>query len=327
MFLPLVYLGLGFLGISGISFGFYKSFTVHKINIQIDQENQKILEQQSELLNKKNSLNKEINQLNSDILNKKLKKEELDKQLFNDTQQYQLLLETNKKIGREAMEEYQKTLDNRYNEIEIEFDSSVKLIKESYAKLQEDLMQVAAEEEKKLDKIRATRKAAQEALTREQEIKEKYEFYCLQFEKSDLNDIDTLMNIKPTLRKPRILSMLIWQTYFQKPLKELATRVLGTTNTVCGIYKITNQLNNKCYIGQSVDIAKRWAEHAKCGLGIDTPQQNKLYIAMQHDGLWNFSWELLEECSREELNNKEKFYIETYMANGFGYNSNAGVKK
>lgn len=324
MFLSLVYLGLGFLGVSGITFGIYKSLTVHKINIQIDQENLKILEQQSELLNKKNSLNKEINQLNSDILNRKLQKKELDEQLFNDAQQYQLLLETNKKIGREAMEEYQKTLDNRYNEIEFEFDSSVKLMKESYAKLQEDLMRVTAEEEKKLDKIRATRKAAQEALTREQEIKEKQEFYCLQFEKGDLNDIDALMNIKPVLRKPRILSMLIWQTYFQKPLKGLAARVLGTTNTVCGIYKITNQLDNKCYIGQSVDIAKRWAEHAKCGLGIDTPPQNKLYIAMQHDGLWNFSWELLEECPREELNEKEKFYIETYMANGFGYNSTRG---
>ena len=324
MFLPLVYLGLGFLGVGGISFGIYKSLTVHKINKQIDQENLKILEQQSELLKMKISLNKEIKQLNSDILNKKLEKQELDERLLKDAQSYTLLLETNKKISREAMAEYQKTLDNRYSEIELEFDSNVKLMKESYAKIQEDLMRVTAEEEKKLDKIRATRKAAQEALTREQEIKAKQEFYCLQFEKSDLNDIDTLMNIKSTLRKPRILSMLIWQTYFQKPLKELAARVLGTTNTVCGIYKITNQLDNKCYIGQSVDVAKRWAEHAKCGLGIDTPPQNKLYIAMQHDGLWNFSWELLEECSREELNEKEKFYIETYMANGFGYNSTRG---
>ena len=49
MFLPLVYLGLGCLGIGGISFGIYKSLTVHKINKQIDQENLKILEQQSEL--------------------------------------------------------------------------------------------------------------------------------------------------------------------------------------------------------------------------------------------------------------------------------------
>ena len=92
------------------------------------------------------SLNKEIKQLNSDILNKKLEKQELDERLLKDAQSYTILLETNKKISREAMEEYQKTLDNRYNEIELEFDSNVQLMKESYAKLQEDLMRATAEE-------------------------------------------------------------------------------------------------------------------------------------------------------------------------------------
>lgn len=316
----------GGLGLCGLGYGIYKSYTVHKVNIKIDQENQKFLEIQSELLNQKNLLNKEINQLNSDIQNRKLKKKELDERLLNDTQSYSLLLETNKKISREAMEEYQKTLEQRYNEIECEFDSDVQTMKDSYAKLQDELMREMAEESAKLDKIRATRTAAQDALIREQEIKEKQEFYGIQLTKGDLNDIDALINIKPLLHKPRILSMLIWQTFFQKPLKELSARVLGTTSTVCGIYKITNQLNDKCYIGQSVDVAKRWAEHAKCGLGIDTPQGNKLYAAMQHDGLWNFSWELLEECPREQLNEKEKFYIEMYMANDFGYNSTKGNK-
>ena len=66
----------------------------------------------------------------------------------------------------------------------------------------------------------------------------------------------------------------------------------------------------------------RWKEHAKCGLGIDAPAANKLYKAMQEDGIWNFSWELLEECPREQLNEKEKFYIELYQSNDYGYNGN-----
>ena len=197
MFLPLVYLGLGFLGIGGISFGIYKSLTVHKINKQIDQENLKILEQQSELLKMKISLNKEIKQLNSDILNKKLEKQELDERLLKDAQSYTLLLETNKKISREAMEEYQKTLDNRYSEIELEFDSNVKLMKESYAKIQEDLMRATAEESAKLDKIRATRAAAQEALLREKEIKEQKDFYCLSLDEQKKKDIQVLKTIEP----------------------------------------------------------------------------------------------------------------------------------
>ena len=82
-----------------------------------------------------------------------------------------------------------------------------------------------------------------------------------------------------------------------------------------------------CYIGQSVDLARRWKDHAKCGLGIDTPQNNKLYQAMIQDGLWNFSFEILEECPTNELNQKERYYIQLYKSYEFGYNSNKGVSK
>ena len=41
-------------------------------------------------------------------------------------------------------------------------------------------------------------------------------------------------------------------------------------------------------------------------------------------GLYNFSWELLEQCKPEELNEKEKFYISLYDSYNFGYNSNTG---
>ena len=74
-------------------------------------------------------------------------------------------------------------------------------------------------------------------------------------------------------------------------------------------------------------MADRWKQHAKCGLGIDTPASNKLYKAMQEDGINNFSWELIEKCPREQLNEKEKYYIELYDAYNFGYNSNVGIKK
>ncbi len=99
--------------------------------------------------------------------------------------------------------------------------------------------------------------------------------------------------------------------------------ILGNSN--CGIYKITNTLDNRCYIGQSVNIYNRWCEHCKCGCGMDTPKNNKLYAAMLQDGLENFTFELLEECPREELNKKEAFYIDLYESNDYGYNSTIGV--
>jgi hypothetical protein len=52
------------------------------------------------------------------------------------------------------------------------------------------------------------------ALQREQKIKENLSDYCLQVSNADLQDIETLEKIKSKLNKPRILCMLIWQTYF-----------------------------------------------------------------------------------------------------------------
>lgn len=106
-------------------------------------------------------------------------------------------------------------------------------------------------------------------------------------------------------------------------MNELCERVLGK-KTACGIYKITNLTTEQCYIGQSRDIATRWKDHCKCGLGIDAPVTNVLYNAMQENGVWNFTFELLEECSSEQLNEKEKFWIEMYQSKIFGYNATKG---
>ena len=176
-----------------------------------------------------------------------------------------------------------------------------------------------------LEKIKSTKKATQEALLKQQEIKENKEHYCLIPTPEDLDDIEQLFKIKKYLHHPRILSMLIWQTYWQ-PLAKKQFPLILHSDSVGGIYKITNLITEECYIGQSVDIYKRWCQHCKCGLGIDTPAGNKLYKAIQEIGLENFSFQVLEECSNLELNEKEKYYINLYDSCNFGYNGNMGIK-
>ena len=66
-------------------------------------------------------------------------------------------------------------------------------------------------------------------------------------------------------------------------------------------------------------------DHCKAGLGIDTPQGNQLYAAMQEYGLDSFSFELLLECESNQLNEKEKYFIQLYNSDAFGYNMNKGV--
>ena len=85
-----------------------------------------------------------------------------------------------------------------------------------------------------------------------------------------------------------------------------------------GIYKITKKKNGKSYIGQSDDIKRRFAEHkTKKELAIDK--------AIQKYGIDAFKFEVIEECKLEELDEKEKYWIEKYDTyKGFGYNCNEG---
>jgi group I intron endonuclease len=78
------------------------------------------------------------------------------------------------------------------------------------------------------------------------------------------------------------------------------------------------------YIGQSVNIKDRWGSHIKAGLGAESATRNKLYLAMSTFGVENFTFEILEECSSEQLNEREKFYIEFYDSANYGYNVTRG---
>ncbi len=120
--------------------------------------------------------------------------------------------------------------------------------------------------------------------------------------------------------------MIIWSTYYLKKANDLCSRVL-IKDTITGIYKITSKTTNMSYIGQAKNIKERWREHLKCGLGIDTPVGIKLYQAMKKEGINNFTFELLEECSSQELDEKEVFYINLYDSKNYGFNSTSGNKK
>ncbi len=80
-----------------------------------------------------------------------------------------------------------------------------------------------------------------------------------------------------------------------------------------GIYKITNMINNHCYIGQSVNITKRW-KNEKCAAfnPNDKSYDYPLSKAFRKYGVDNFSFEIIEECSLNELDEKENYWIKYY---------------
>ena len=234
-------------------------------------------------------------------------------------------IDNQQEMSSNAFKNYCDILEKRYKEVEEEHDMEIEALNTAYSNLQLKLLREADEVRLDLDKIKATRAAVIEAARREKDIESNLTFYCLDISDADKSDIAKLEALKPSLNKPRVLSMLIWQTWFQKPLKALSANVVGATDAT-GIYKITNIKTKECYIGQAIHIKDRWAEHAKCGLGIDTPAGNKLYKAIQEFGLWNFSFEVLEVCPQNQLNEKEKYYIDLYSSYDYGYNSTRGNK-
>lgn len=289
-------------------YSFYQLKHTHEINTEVDKYNQKLKNETAFFKKEFDKYFTEYSKLEDKINNAKK------------------VLDSQQDISKKAFENYCNILEKDYEDKEKEYNQNIQLLNDSYSKQQEKILSKIEEEEDKLNKIRSLRTSASDAIRREKEIEQKLSFYCLQAKDDDLKDIAILETIKPKLNNPRILSMLIWQTFWRKAMTDLCNNVIGVT-AKCGIYKITNVKTKECYIGQAADLATRWKDHAKAGLGIDTPAANKLYKAMQEYGIWNFSWEVIEECKREELNEKEKYYIELYQSKEYGYNSIHGNSK
>lgn len=89
----------------------------------------------------------------------------------------------------------------------------------------------------------------------------------------------------------------------------------------CGIYKAQNKINGQIYIGQSVRIEERWKEHKNSAIN----GTSKFYKAIQEFGWDNFEWSIIEECPREELDEKEIYWIEYYNSINNGYNFICGA--
>lgn len=84
------------------------------------------------------------------------------------------------------------------------------------------------------------------------------------------------------------------------------------------IYKITNNINSKVYIGQTIGtIEKRFNEHKRAAI---KGCQYALHRAIRKYGIDNFSVEEIEQCPTEELDNREQYWISFYDSYYQGYN-------
>lgn len=304
--IPIILVGLVFV------FIFYKIGKRNGLNQQIKQtqlSNDKILEERKALQEEIKKEQRRIQEIESEYQSKK-----------------QLILDAKDAAEREYAER-RDNLNNqhntRYKELENIFQERQNQLQSEYDTKKAEIDLQIEELRAELDTLQRQKAAIVEAKQKELALKEQADLYRLNISKTDMQDIQLLRSIQFKLTNSRILCMLIWQTFYQPLAKKKFPIILGKKD-VCGIYKITNMKDDKVYVGQAVDIYKRFLMHCKSGLGIDTPQGNKLYAAMLEDGLENFTFQLLEECPREELNKKEAYYISLYNSVQYGYNSIKG---
>ena len=94
---------------------------------------------------------------------------------------------------------------------------------------------------------------------------------------------------------------------------------------MASIYKITNLINGKVYIGQTIqNVQNRWRQHVQ-----DAYENQKclhLCSAIVKYGKENFSVEEIEKCSQELLDEREIYWIKEYNSQSEGYNITAGGK-
>ena len=94
---------------------------------------------------------------------------------------------------------------------------------------------------------------------------------------------------------------------------------------ICGIYMIQNKVNGKIYIGQAVNIEKRWGKH-KSELRGNYHINKHLQNAWNKDGESNFEFTVICECDESQLNTMEEYYIYELMTydDDIGYNKTYG---
>lgn len=250
----------------------------------------------------------------NDITENKLK--EIDQSIEEQRQKRQLQLDDEFKSKSQY---YQKLLEDTYHDCEQQSEqikqTTAEIYEECKQKCDEYYLQVAAEQNK-LDNI-------QRILRQYDADKQAKLYYTIQLPEEYQEDIEFLLTtVAAKVQHPDIISKLVWAEYVKPNLDETFKRI--DIHAEPGIYKLTSLENGKCYIGKSTNVKTRIADHFKSAIGIKSIADQAVHHAILKEGFWNWQIEIITYCDKDKLSELEKYYIEFFKAQEFGYNKNAG---
>ena len=245
---------------------------------------------------------------------KNLLKDIKEKETFNDS-----LFKIREEELNRIIEEKKKEGIKRINaELEKIHQDKLTMLNAEYVQFESDQQEVKrktlveiGEIMNLLDDYRSQREAVNSAILREKELKEKEDFYKIIIPEYDQEDMEVLKTIGPRLRNREALNRLIYDVFVKRPLNELIKRVTNGKE-ISGIYKITYIKTGEAYIGKTTNISTRWQNHIKTACGLEGAARTTFHNRLEQDGIWNYTFEILEEVPKDKLSEREKFYIELY---------------
>ena len=263
-------------------------------------------------------------QINAEITGKQTALQEISSKVKTYEEQLRDIALTNAK-------RYEETLMNiAKDKVEAEQEKMQKAAQESFEKAMAE-MDVQAEAAraqieiltKEIAEYSAKQTAINEAILRQRALEEQQDFYRVCLGPEAANDVEILKEARRNLKKPEIIDKIIYDNYIAKPVLEMIKRVLQNT-TCSGIYKITCIKTDEIYIGKSVDIKSRWQQHCKSAFNCGTIAHSLLHTKMKQYGIENFTFELVEQVPKEQLSERESFYIDFYQSKKVGLNERRG---
>lgn len=263
-------------------------------------------------------------QVKAEIVGKQIALQEISSKVETYEEQLRAMALTNAK-------QYEETLINiAKDKIKAEQEKMYKTAQESFEKTmaEMDAQAEAARAQieiltKEIAEYSAKQVAINEAILRQRALEEQQDFYRVCLGPEAANDVEILKAARQNLKKPEIIDKIIYDNYIAKPVLEMIKRVLQNT-TCSGIYKITCIKTGEIYIGKSVDIKSRWQQHCKSAFNCGTIAHSLLHTKMKQYGIENFTFELVEQVPKEQLSEREKFYIDFYKTKETGLNERNG---
>ena len=286
-----------------------------ELNKQWEEKNQ-ILRKKYEDLNLQlseqlNRTNQAINQHYDEL------REEKENQLRSDVEKEKSIL--NLRMQRELDETKAQKLKDMQDLLQAALEFNNQRIEElnERTKWYEDQSAEAAQEYSEildvLEDFRKRREVVNTQVLREKEIQEETDFFRICLSERDIEDLKIIKEIEHKFNNKEVLHKAAFDCYVRRPLSEMEKRVLGNKKP-SGIYIITYIPTGEIYIGKSVDINNRWQEHVKNAFSLGSIAHSSLHTKMEEKGVWNFTFQVLEEVPKEKLGEREKYWISLYGA-------------